>query len=302
MSRANTSAPSRAKATVHAMGLNNRPSTRCRVKMGRYETIIMTRAKKTGRCTSWAATAIVSIKVFLVLPKDVWRRIFSTITTEPSTTMPKSSAPSDKRFAGMWRRSSRIAAKSREKGMVMATISALRTLPRNRKRISVTRITPSVRFRRTVCVVWCISFLTNAKRGFLGSFGRLADIQKALSEGFVHDGIYSPYRRRRFGSSSKDLPGNKFVVFIQNHDQVANTNQGLRLSELVSIDQFKLAATLLLCSPYLPLLFMGEEFADAAPFLFFTSHLDPSLAKLVTEGRRREYAEFATSVDRKSVV
>jgi maltooligosyltrehalose trehalohydrolase len=142
-----------------------------------------------------------------------------------------------------------------------------------------------------------ISFLTNAKRGFLGSFGRLVDIQKALSEGFVHDGIYSPYRRRRFGSSSKDLPGNKFVVFIQNHDQVANTNQGLRLSELVSLSQFKLAATLLLCSPYLPLLFMGEEFADTAPFLYFTSHLDPLLAKLVTEGRRREYAEFATSVE-----
>jgi maltooligosyltrehalose trehalohydrolase len=69
------------------------------------------------------------------------------------------------------------------------------------------------------------------------------------------------------------------------------------LSELVSLNQFKLAATLLLCSPYLPLLFMGEEFADSAPFLYFTSHLDPLLAKLVTEGRRREYAEFATSVE-----
>jgi maltooligosyltrehalose trehalohydrolase len=142
-----------------------------------------------------------------------------------------------------------------------------------------------------------ISLLTNAKRGFLGAFGRLADIQKALSEGFIHDGIYSHYRRRRFGSSSKDLPGDKFVVFIQNHDQIANTNQGMRLPELVSLDQFKLAVTLLLCSPYLPLLFMGEEFADTAPFLYFTSHLDASLARLVTEGRRKEYAEFATSAE-----
>ncbi len=91
-----------------------------------------------------------------------------------------------------------------------------------------------------------ISLLTKSDRGFLGSFGRLANIQKVLAEGFVYDGIYSPYRQRRFGSSSKDLAGSKFVVFIQNHDQIANTNQGSRLSELVSLDQFKLAATLLL--------------------------------------------------------
>lgn len=141
------------------------------------------------------------------------------------------------------------------------------------------------------------SYLTNASRGFLGGFGKLADIQKSLSEGFVYDGNYSHYRRRRFGSSSKDLAGSRFVVFIQNHDQIANTNQGIRLSELVSLDLFKLATTLLLCSPYLPLLFMGQEFADTAPFLYFTSHLDPALAKMVTEGRRREYSEFALSVE-----
>ncbi len=141
------------------------------------------------------------------------------------------------------------------------------------------------------------SFLTNERRGFLGGFGRLADIRKALSEGFVYDGIYSHYRRRRFGSSSKDLAGDKFVVFSQNHDQIANTNQGNRLSELVSLDQFKLAAALLLCSPHIPLLFMGQEFADTAPFLYFTSHLDSKLAKMVTEGRRREYGEFALAAE-----
>jgi maltooligosyltrehalose trehalohydrolase len=140
-----------------------------------------------------------------------------------------------------------------------------------------------------------VSFLTKANRGFLGSFGGLAEIQKVLTDGFVYDGIYSPYRRRRFGTSSKDLAGNKFVVFIQNHDQVANTSQGIRLSELVSAGQLKLAVTLLLCSPYLPLLFMGEEFAETAPFLYFTSFPDPALAKAVSEGRRREYAEFATT-------
>jgi maltooligosyltrehalose trehalohydrolase len=141
------------------------------------------------------------------------------------------------------------------------------------------------------------TLLTKANRGFLSGFGRLADIQKALSEGFVYDGNYSRYRRRRFGTSSKDLAGSKFVVFIQNHDQIANTNQGIRLSELASLDQFKLATALLLCSPYLPLLFMGQEFADNPPFLYFTSHLDPALARMVTEGRHREYSEFALSAE-----
>jgi maltooligosyltrehalose trehalohydrolase len=142
-----------------------------------------------------------------------------------------------------------------------------------------------------------ISYLTKAKRGFLGAFGKLTDVQKALTDGFVYDGIYSPHRRRRFGNSSKDLPGNKFVVFLQNHDQIANTNQGTRLSQLLSPDLLQAAVALLLCSPYVPLLFMGEEFAETAPFLYFTSHLDASLANLVTEGRRREYGEFAVSAE-----
>ncbi|HTS51018.1 MAG TPA: malto-oligosyltrehalose trehalohydrolase, partial [Bryobacteraceae bacterium] len=138
-----------------------------------------------------------------------------------------------------------------------------------------------------------ISALTGANRGYLAGFGRLAHIQKAIAEGFVYDGIYSAYRQRHFGSCSKHEPGERFVAFIQNHDQVANTAQGFRLSELVSIEQFKLAAMLLVCSPFLPLLFMGEEFAEAAPFLYFTSHGDRALARAVSEGRRKEFAEFA---------
>ena len=138
-----------------------------------------------------------------------------------------------------------------------------------------------------------LSYLTGSDRGYLCGFGRLADIRKAVVEGFVFDGRYSAYRGRRFGNSSKDEPGQKFVAFLQNHDQVANTFQGRRLSTLVSMEQYKLAVALLLCSPYLPLLFMGEEFADTAPFLYFTSHSDPALAKAVTEGRRSEYADFA---------
>jgi maltooligosyltrehalose trehalohydrolase len=137
------------------------------------------------------------------------------------------------------------------------------------------------------------SVMTGANRGYLAGFGRLQHLQKAISEGFVYDGIYSSFRGRRFGSSSKDEPGQKFVAFVQNHDQVANTARGYRLSELVSLDQCKLAAMLLLCSPFLPLLFMGEEFADTAPFLYFTSHGDPVLATAVREGRRKELADIA---------
>ncbi|HTP87176.1 MAG TPA: malto-oligosyltrehalose trehalohydrolase [Bryobacteraceae bacterium] len=136
------------------------------------------------------------------------------------------------------------------------------------------------------------SYLTKAERGFLGSFGRLADIGKALTEGFVYDGIYSPWRRRRFGSSSRDLAGRQFVVFLQNHDQIANTHAGQRLAGLVSDSHLRVAIALLVCSPYLPLLFMGDEFAQTEGFRYFTSHGDPDLALAVTEGRQREYAEF----------
>ena len=81
--------------------------------------------------------------------------MFSTITTAPSTTIPKSSAPSESRFAGMWLRSSQIEAKSRENGMVSATMRAARTLSRNRNRMTVTRIIPSARLCSTVCKVKC---------------------------------------------------------------------------------------------------------------------------------------------------
>jgi maltooligosyltrehalose trehalohydrolase len=140
-------------------------------------------------------------------------------------------------------------------------------------------------------------YLTGANRSYLAGFDRLEQIQKAVTEGFVHDGSYSAFRGRRFGSSSRDQPGYRFVAFLQDHDQVANTSQGSRLSPLLSLDQCKLAVSLLLCSPYLPLLFMGEEFADTAPFLFFTSYGDPALARAVTEGRFKEFEELAGAGD-----
>jgi len=141
------------------------------------------------------------------------------------------------------------------------------------------------------------AYLTGANRAYLAGFGELRDIKKAITEGFVYDGGYSAFRQRHFGSSSRDLSGHRFVAFIQNHDQIANTSQGARLSHLLSMEQYKIAVALLLCSPCLPLLFMGEEFAEANPFLYFTSHGDPGLARLVSEGRVKEFAEFTVAGD-----
>jgi maltooligosyltrehalose trehalohydrolase len=141
------------------------------------------------------------------------------------------------------------------------------------------------------------TYLTGANRSYLAGLGELRHIRKTITEGFVYDGCYSPFRKRHFGTSSREMPGDRFVAFIQNHDQIANTSQGARLSHLVPLEQFKIAAALLLCSPCLPLLFMGEEFAETSPFLYFTSHGDPSLARLVSEGRWKEFEEFTVAGD-----
>ncbi len=136
------------------------------------------------------------------------------------------------------------------------------------------------------------SYLTGANRSYLAGFGELQHIRKAITQGFVYDGCYSAFRRRHFGSSSRELGGDRFVAFLQNHDQVANTSQGARWSHLMSIEQCKIAVMLLICSPCLPLLFMGEEFAETNPFFYFTSHGDAALARAVTEGRWKEFEEF----------
>jgi maltooligosyltrehalose trehalohydrolase len=137
------------------------------------------------------------------------------------------------------------------------------------------------------------TMLIEPRIGYLGDYGRLEYLSKAITEGFVHDGSYSRHRRKHYGSSSKKLPGRQFVVFIQNHDQIANASQGERLSKLVTAEQQKLAAAVLLCSPYVPLLFMGQEYGETAPFHFFTSFDDPALVEAVREGRRKEFAAFA---------
>jgi maltooligosyltrehalose trehalohydrolase len=134
--------------------------------------------------------------------------------------------------------------------------------------------------------------LTNDRQGYYADFGSTTQLARAFSEGFVFSGQESKYRGRRHGNSSKSLPAEKFVVFAQNHDQVGNRRLGERLSSLVSFEALKVAAGLVLLSPFLPLLFMGEEYGETSPFLYFVSHGDPGLIEAVRKGRRQEFARF----------
>ncbi len=135
--------------------------------------------------------------------------------------------------------------------------------------------------------------ITGERGGYYQDFGSVRDLAAAYNEGFVYSGRYSSFRRRRFGNSAKGAPAERFVVFAQNHDQIGNRAQAERLSSLVDFESLKLSAGSVLLSPYLPLLFMGEEHGETAPFLYFTSHGDPALIEAVRRGRAEEFAAFA---------
>ncbi|MFH1338608.1 MAG: malto-oligosyltrehalose trehalohydrolase [Candidatus Omnitrophota bacterium] len=146
---------------------------------------------------------------------------------------------------------------------------------------------------------WCDDFhhsvhalLTGEDTGYYADFGKIGHLVKSLREGFVYSWDYSGYRKKRHGSCSRDIPANRLVAFIQNHDQAGNRMFGERLAGLVPFEALKLAAGVLLFSPYVPLLFMGEEFAEESPFLYFVDHSDPGLIKAVREGRKREFDSF----------
>jgi maltooligosyltrehalose trehalohydrolase len=134
--------------------------------------------------------------------------------------------------------------------------------------------------------------VTGETKGYYEDFGTVQHLEKALRNGFVYDAQYSKFRKRRHGSPSKDRPANQFVVFSQNHDQVGNRILGERLSSLATFEQLKLAAGAVLFSPYIPLLFMGEEYGETAPFQYFVSHSDHDLIEAVRKGRKEEFRAF----------
>jgi maltooligosyltrehalose trehalohydrolase len=128
--------------------------------------------------------------------------------------------------------------------------------------------------------------------GYYADFGELSQLAKAMERNFVYDGIYSKFRHRIHGRSTGSLSQHRFIGFIQNHDQVGNQATGERLLEIVGFDRARIAAALVLLSPFIPLLFQGEEWGASSPFQYFADHEEPEMARLVSEGRKREFAAF----------
>jgi maltooligosyltrehalose trehalohydrolase len=143
------------------------------------------------------------------------------------------------------------------------------------------------------------ALLTGERSGYYEDFGTLGNAAKALAHVFVYDGNRSKFRKRAHGRPVRGLTGDRFVVCIQNHDQVGNRAIGERLGHLVSLEHLKIAAALLMTSPYVPLLFEGEEWAASSPFQYFVDyHRDPQLAAAVRDGRRKEFAHFIDDPER----
>jgi maltooligosyltrehalose trehalohydrolase len=139
------------------------------------------------------------------------------------------------------------------------------------------------------CLYTLLADCENPYRRDYGSFELLVE---SYRNGFAYTGQYCPSRERRHGAPPAGASGGQFVVFIQNHDQIGNCRCGERLGQVVSFEQQKLAAGTLLLSPYIPLLFMGEEYGETAPFQYFVDFADPGLVQAVREGRRREFAMY----------
>lgn len=134
--------------------------------------------------------------------------------------------------------------------------------------------------------------LSGETSGYYMDFGSISQLARTFEKAFAYDGCYSAYRRRMHGRPAVGLPGERFIGCLQNHDQVGNRAAGDRISSLVNINRLKVGAALLMASPFVPMLFMGEEWAASTPFQYFTDHEDPDLARAVSQGRRKEFAAF----------
>jgi maltooligosyltrehalose trehalohydrolase len=135
------------------------------------------------------------------------------------------------------------------------------------------------------------AFLTGERHGYYTDFGEASQLAQVLEQPFLYNWEYSAFRDRKYGARPVGLAGDRFVVFLQNHDQVGNRASGDRLNtQMKSPAQRRLGASYLLLSPYLPLLFMGEEYGEESPFPFFCSFRSPELVKAVRDGRRHDYS------------
>jgi maltooligosyltrehalose trehalohydrolase len=136
------------------------------------------------------------------------------------------------------------------------------------------------------------TLLTKENRGYYEDFGGIQALVATLQDGWYYRGQYSAHRQRCHGNEPAEVAPSRFVVYNQNHDQVGNRAAGDRLSTVVPFEALKLAAGVTLLSPFTPLIFMGEEYGEPAPFQYFTSHGDAALVEAVRRGRREEFAAF----------
>ena len=139
--------------------------------------------------------------------------------------------------------------------------------------------------------------LTGEREGYYQDFEGFRDLTTAVQEGFVYNGRYSSYRRRLHGNSSAHCRPSQFIVYSQNHDQIGNRAEGDRLSTQLPLDAVKVSLSLVLLSPQIPLLFMGEEYGETAPFQYFIEHGDAALIEAVRRGRQQEFAQFGWNPD-----
>ena len=135
-------------------------------------------------------------------------------------------------------------------------------------------------------------YFTGETGGYYADFHGLRDVATALRDGYVYQGQYSVHRGRKHGRAPIGIEPHQLIVSAQNHDQIGNRAQGERLSGLLDASALKAVAALTLLSPFVPLLFQGEEWGASTPFLYFTDHQDPTLGKLVAEGRSKEFSAF----------
>ncbi len=135
--------------------------------------------------------------------------------------------------------------------------------------------------------------LTGERDGYYSDFGLIADLAVAMRRPYVYAGRHSSFRQRRHGRPPSGLSGSSFVAYLQNHDQLGNRARGDRICQLVSLDKSKIGAALVLLSPFVPLLFQGEEWAATTPFQYFVDFTkEPELGRSIRDGRRAEFAYF----------
>jgi len=135
------------------------------------------------------------------------------------------------------------------------------------------------------------SVLTGETNGYYEDFGALSHLADAYRNTYVYNGNYSKHRKKIFGAPAENSFG-QYIVFSQNHDHIGNRPLGDRLTVTLSPEALKLAAAAVLLSPYVPLLFMGEEYGEKNPFQFFANYEDQNLGQKTSEGRKKEFAYF----------